>query len=61
MFPEQNLTRSQFIREKAWEDFDEVEKVLKAKYIAEGMSEEAAKAVVWRGIMSPELKGVHGE
>jgi len=34
---------------------------MKAKYIAEGMSEEAAKAVVWRGIMSPELKGVHGE
>ena len=29
--------------------------------MAEGMTEEAAKAVIWRGIMSPELKGVHGE
>ena len=61
MFPEQNLSRSQFIREKAWKDFDEVEKVLKAKYMAEGMTEEAAKAVIWRGIMSPDLKGEHGE
>ena len=61
LWPEQNLTRGEFIRNRAWEDFNEVEKVMKAKYIAEGMSEEAAKAIVWRGIMSPELKGEHGE
>lgn len=54
-FPEQNLTRSQFISKKAWKDFDDIVEVEKEKYLKEGKSEQEARLIVWRGIMSPQL------
>ena len=45
LWPEQNLTRSQFIKKRAWEDLEDLEKVLKAKCRAKGMPEDGW--IIW--------------
>lgn len=55
LFPNDNLTRNQFVKAKGWDDIEYVAKIrIKQKMEEEGITEDEAKSLVWREIMSPE-------